>query len=46
MWKAWDKPIVPWEDKLFMQKAPWKKLTVGARLANWQPGGTQCPLDG
>ena len=29
VWKVWDKLIVPPEDKLFMQKALWKKLTVG-----------------
>ena len=46
VWKAWSKFTIPREDKLFLQKALWKKLTVGVWLANWQPRGTRCPLDG
>ena len=46
VWQAWSKLVIPTEDKLFMQKALWKKLAVGARLANLQPRGTRCPRDG
>ena len=35
-WKALEKLDIP----------PWKKLALGVRLANWQPHGTRCPIDG
>ena len=44
MWKAWQQ--LPPADRHFIQTAPWKKLTVGVRLANWQPAGTTCPICG
>ena len=46
VWKAWDKLSIPPKDKLFVQKALWKKLAVGEWLPNWQPRETRCPLDG
>ena len=30
---------------MFIQTALWKKLTVGCRLASWQPTETACPLN-
>ena len=44
-WRAWARLSLPPNDLVFIQTAPWKKLTVGCRLANWQPVDTACPLD-
>ena len=43
-WQAWAKLRLPPRDTQFIQLALWHKLTVGTRLASWQPNGTACPL--
>ena len=44
-WRAWARLSLPPSDLVFIQTALWRKLTVGCRLANWQPAETACPLD-
>ena len=46
VWTAWPKLLLPPADRQFIHTALWKKLTVGVRLANWQPVGTTCPICG
>ena len=46
VWQAWHKLLLPLADRQFIQTALWKKLTVGVRLAYWQPTGTACPICG
>ena len=46
VWKAWQKLLPPPADRQFIRTVLWKKLTVGVRLANWQPAGTACPICG
>ena len=46
VWKAWHKLLLPPPDRQFIQTALWKKLSVGVRLANWQPHETACPICG
>ena len=46
VWQAWQRLLLPPADRQFIQTAPWKKLTVGVRLANWQAAGTACPICG
>ena len=38
--------IAPPRDLVFILTALWKELTVGSRLASWEPSGTACALDG
>ena len=41
-----DKLLLPPVDTQFIQTVLWRKLTVGVRLANWQPHDTACPICG
>ena len=44
-WHAWAGLSLPPNDLFFIQIALWKKLTMGCRLASWQPTKTTCALD-
>ena len=44
-WKEWARVQQLDADITFIRQALWRKLSVGTRLAGWQPQRTACPLD-
>ena len=46
VWHTSTKLLLPPADIRFIQTALCHNLTVGVRLANWQPHGTACPICG